>query len=159
MNYVIKKGRHYASPFIWPSIYLKSNPNIINVSKIVTFDKSVKYDIDTDQSDINKLFGISYGHHHYQSDRIGWRYVPEKDSVELLLYSYELGNVRKHHLCYIEYDTPCIVALSVNIDVEAEFRSVFVKISGTSHKNIKEPNLNMGYNFPIAMFNHKNNEK
>ena len=37
----------------------------------------------------NKLFGLSYGHHHRNSIRIGWRGTGEE--VEIAAYVYERG--------------------------------------------------------------------
>ena len=62
------------------------------MEQYVTFDESCKYNLKSkDQADINKLFGLSYGWHHYNSDRIGWRYLVEEDVFEILTYSYVNG--------------------------------------------------------------------
>ena len=86
---IIKKGNHYCSPFPVPKIILLGN---MEKELYVSFDDSCKYVFnDVDQYDINKLFGFSYGNHHYNSDRIGWRYLPTEDVFELLTYSYVDG--------------------------------------------------------------------
>lgn len=80
------KGMHYGFPY-WPRLYLnKEYKESINI----IFTESCKYQLPgEDQHDINKLFGIGYGHHHTDSDRIGWRWNSEKEMIELVNYSYQ----------------------------------------------------------------------
>lgn len=86
MTYTIKQGNHYCTPFPIPKL------GRLEMEQYVSFDDSCKYNLKTkDQYDINKLFGLSYGNHHYNSDRIGWRYLVEEDVFELLTYSYING--------------------------------------------------------------------
>ena len=83
---IIKQGKHYCTPFPIPTL------GDLEVEQYISFDESCKYNLKTkDQADINKLCGLSYGWHHYNSDRIGWRYLPTKDVFELLTYSYVNG--------------------------------------------------------------------
>ena len=54
-----------------------------------------------DHLDVNKLFGMSYGFHHKNSARFGWRWDLEKNLVEILGYTYVNG-VRSHrHICFV----------------------------------------------------------
>lgn len=98
MKRTIFKFMHYCLSFLNFKPYFGAL-QCMELSYNVSFDKSCIYDIGSDQSDINKLFGISYGFHHKQSDRIGWRYVGEERGhhlIELLLYSYyDGGEVKK----------------------------------------------------------------
>lgn len=83
---IIKQGKHYCTPFPIPKL------GDLEVEQYISFDESCKYNLKTkDQADINKLCGLSYGWHHYNSDRIGWRYLPTEDVFELLTYSYVNG--------------------------------------------------------------------
>lgn len=80
----IKKGRH-RSDFsrIWPHIGATS------VSCEVNFNPNCKYDLDShDQMDINKLFGLSFGWHHRNSARFGWRWDLQDNFIEILAYVY-----------------------------------------------------------------------
>lgn len=96
------KNTHYCFPFPFPIPSI--NKTIFDTTKQVTFNKSIKYYLDTDQSDVNKLFGFSYGFHHYQSDRIGFRYNPLMDVVEIVLYSYVQGKrIPTIHLVNLNY--------------------------------------------------------
>lgn len=86
MTRTIKQGKHYCTPFPIPKL------GDLEVEQYISFDENCKYNLKTkDQADINKLCGLSYGNHHYNSDRIGWRYLVEEDVFELLTYSYING--------------------------------------------------------------------
>jgi hypothetical protein len=86
MTRTIKQGKHYCTPFPIPKL------GDLEVEQYISFDESCKYNLKTkDQADINKLCGLSYGRHHYNLDRIGWRYLVEEDVFELLTYSYVDG--------------------------------------------------------------------
>lgn len=66
------------------------NGNTITFS--FRFDSSAFYDIGSEQSDINKLFGFAEGaaqNIHNYSARFGWRYFNER--IEILAYSYVNG--------------------------------------------------------------------
>ena len=86
MTLTIKQGNHYCTPFPIPSL------GRLEMEQYISFDESCKYDLKSkDQADINKLYGLSYGNHYYNSDRIGWRYLVDEDVFELLTYSYVNG--------------------------------------------------------------------
>lgn len=73
--------------------------------KKLMFDDSCKYILNNgDQKDWNKLLGFSFGFfplfkqymQHENSIRIGWRYNPEKNTIELTPYFY-IDGVRNYH--------------------------------------------------------------
>jgi hypothetical protein len=109
MTRTIKQGKHYCTPFPIPAL------GDWKVEQYISFDDSCKYDLKTkDQADINKLCGLSYGYHHYNSDRIGWRYLVNEDVFELLTYSYingvripsvSLGKVKANEIFRVEIST------------------------------------------------------
>jgi hypothetical protein len=65
----------------------------MDITKQVTFNKSAIYQFhDEDQYDINKLFGLSYGMHHTNSTRFGWRSLGVYSSmIEIVAYCYVDG--------------------------------------------------------------------
>ena len=89
---IIRKGTHYARP-----LQLLKKLLGIRICKSrkmsceVVFAESCRYDVGRDQSDINKLFGFSLGMHHRNSVRVGWRYVPTVDMIEIVTYIYRKG--------------------------------------------------------------------
>ena len=82
---IIKKNTHYARP-----LQLLKKLLCIRICKSrkmsceVVFTESCRYNVGKDQSDINKLFGFSIGMHHKNSVRVGWRYVPSADLIEIV---------------------------------------------------------------------------
>ncbi len=92
----IKKGWHRTSfPFQipWPTFKRK-------VVRLFIFDSSYRYDIGKDQTDIHKIFGagllpplskIFKKWHHQDSCRVGGRYNPATDKVDLFAYAYVNG--------------------------------------------------------------------
>lgn len=83
----IKKGKH-KSVFFKPKFHFFKN----QFCKRIEFNKSAKYQLDNiDQFDINKLFGISYGLHHRNSARFGWRWSMRMEKIEILAYVYRDG--------------------------------------------------------------------
>jgi hypothetical protein len=85
----IKKGYHYSNliykiPFL--HLFKKT------IKHTLYFNENVIYELNNgDQMDINKLFGISFGFHHKNSARFGWRWNTEKNKIEILAYIYVDG--------------------------------------------------------------------
>ena len=111
-HFTILKGTHRAIQSWYPRFHI----NRKHIGYKGTFYSGAKYDHgDIDQLDINKLFGISYGMHHKNSARFGWRWDLEKQMIEILAYVYVDGvriteGVADLHIAYIhpglsyEYD-------------------------------------------------------
>ena len=127
------KNMHYSLNFLNFKPYYNGKDNVNYIMTYnVKFTDDSKYDVGEDQSDINKLFGISYGHHHTQSDRIGWRYNKKTNLMDLFLYSYENSKRIKTYLIsvpicdYNEY--------IINLDVMENngYRNTNVSIYETS---------------------------
>lgn len=85
--FTIPQGKHSSGFHFRPHIGKKF------LQYDVMFDKSAQYyHGDIDQYDINKLFGLSYGMHHTNSVRFGWRSLGNlTSSVEILAYCYVDG--------------------------------------------------------------------
>lgn len=130
----IKKGRHYGTPFPFPKCLSKFKLNLGTTkidketnegqsrkiywdTKWLSFDDTIRYDLgEEDQADVNKLFGFSYGYHHKNSDRIGFRYNIQKSNVELILYSYANGKrLPSIVIGDIEINEPFTVSLRVEL--------------------------------------------
>lgn len=105
MKYVIKKGKHRGWPF-----RTGIGTKLCAQEFEVVFHESCRYNIGTEQKDINKLFGVGFvkgyfrslwiylhsliggniyqEEHHIDSARIGWAYNPETDKIDLYAYCY-----------------------------------------------------------------------
>ena len=71
---------------------------------------------------INKLVGLSFGHHHINSARFGWRHDAETNMIELLAYIYrDWQRIQEWHenitLGYIHINEE----YTVNIEIFNEF--------------------------------------
>lgn len=92
-TFTIRKGNHYSQGWSLSSPFITRSEMVFDV----LFSESCmklpgKPECD---GDFNKLFGWSYGWHHSNSLRIGWRVDPNKpDSIRLVLYLYENGKRR-----------------------------------------------------------------
>ena len=143
----VKKNRHYGTPFPFPHFF-GCKTNRFFESKSIQFDDTIKYNIGEDQSDVNKLFGFSYGLHHTDSDRIGFRYIPETNNVQLVLYSYEKGTrLKTQALCNVEIGEKVTISLYVGLNEDkkregrvkiiSETRDVVVDV--TFNREVKSP--------------------
>lgn len=102
-TYSIEKNSHRSGYYFRPILGNKS------LAFNAFFNGNCKYDIgNPDQSDINKLIGLSFGYHHTNSIRIGWRYNIATDKIELLPYIY-LNGKRLH-------EDKCPVILSISTE-------------------------------------------
>ena len=98
---IIKKGKHgnfHIPKFISPKKEIKH---------IISFTDSCRYNIGTDQCDINKLFGIGFlPYHRRNSIRFGWRYIPQSDNIEILSYYYIKGKRYNQHISFVDINQP-----------------------------------------------------
>jgi len=95
--YTIKKECHSSGIRFRPCFFKKQ------MDFCVKFFYNCKYDLDNiDQLDINKLAGYSYGLHHINSARIGWRYDIAKDKIELFGYVYNQGKRTTKHILFVD---------------------------------------------------------
>lgn len=108
----IKKGTH--SSFKFPSLVLDET----KIAYKVRFTPSCRYDIGiADQLDINKLFGIGYfPHHHKNSMRFGWRYLPHMDAIEALGYYYVNGQRMHEHVAFLRIDGNYTFIMHILVD-------------------------------------------
>jgi hypothetical protein len=108
-NLIIPRGkRRPRNRSLLPNIYV--NKSVIEAS--YNFLGTCRYYLPgEDQHDINKLIGLSFSlSPHDNSIRIGWRYVPTVDKIELLLYMYVDG-VRQEfkHLTYMNFNARGVI--------------------------------------------------
>jgi len=109
MWYKIKEGKHRASP-----LSLGIHLGKTREEYIVKFDESCLYEALDWEDDTNKLVGWSYGFHHKNSIRVGWRPSRTKiGKIEISLYTYDSGirnilyvgmiDVNKEYKMILEY--------------------------------------------------------
>lgn len=133
------KGLHYGLPLGNIRPKLNKWQHVLDVA--IKFDDSIRYDLGKDQNDVNKLLGVSYGlNHHYQSDRVGFRYSKDQDKVELVLYSYILGKrVPTRSIGFYEINKEYYITLYVSVSDNK--RKVLVTVNDNEVTWIPEENL------------------
>lgn len=95
MKYTFKKGWHYA--WHWFKLYF-SREGLIEHT--VNFSKECVYSFGSiEDFDVNKLFGRSFGLHHKNSVRFGWRANAEKKTILIYMYNYKDGIRQIKELC------------------------------------------------------------
>lgn len=157
----IKKGTH--APMRLPSLLLGYSM----IGYRVTFTESCRYDIGSDQSDINKLFGIGYFSwrlfgmktsklfgrtftypwfrvaHHDNSVRFGWRY--SHGLIEIMAYWYHNGNRYYNTIKDLEIGKPYILKLHIMRDWHSLMISESLDMKNTTSLNVPVEGKNFGY--------------
>ena len=127
------KNMHYSLNFLNFKPYYNGRDNVNYIMTYnVKFTDESKYDVGEDQSDINKLFGISYGHHHNQSDRIGWRYNKNTGLMDLFLYSYENSKRIKTYLISVAICNYNVYTITLGVMENNGYRNTNVSIYSES---------------------------
>lgn len=121
----IYKKMHYCLNFLNFRLYLFKK--FFKETYQIKFTDSCVYDIDQDQTDINKLFGFSYGFHHNQSDRIGWRYNPIYNKIEILLYSYECK--KRYSFLLGSFNINENITISLSSKIEKTYRFITIELN------------------------------
>lgn len=117
-TYTIVQGAHNSKP----SCFLCGHMGITYMSKEVVFSESCLYDpldLGSDASDINKLFGFSYGLTSYDSIRVGWR--SKGEYIELLAYLHVGGKrytepKKRYAIFEVPVDPMVPVYCSISVD-------------------------------------------
>jgi hypothetical protein len=114
-KFTIRKGKHYS--FHLPKLWFGRKSHKLRFK----LDANCWYSFDgEDANDINKLWGVSFGHHHTNSFRLGWR--PSKfviGEIELFHYVYDSGKV--------EWDFIGTFTTNDWVDVDIEVGGGYVK--------------------------------
>jgi len=106
----VQKGKHRFRP-----LRLRLFLNKSRLAFSVCFNYTAKYDIGSNQSDINKLFGIGYlPGHHRNSARFGWRYNKDINKIDIFSYVYDSGKRKATFLCSIAINVPHVFILEIS---------------------------------------------
>jgi len=105
MQYRIEKGCHYSNHAI------KYHFGIIRKKISFLFSPSCLYST-TDNLSVNKLFGWSYGHHHTDSVRVGWR--PDGNGkICLFFYCYNKKTRFIQHFTTVDVSEEYTMKISI----------------------------------------------
>lgn len=141
LPYTIEKGHHRSGVFF--SLRLMD----VNTDYDFSFDENCWFELkEEDDYDINKLCGFSYGLHHNDSIRLGWRPSAEKSKIDLFTYYYNNGKRDFKFLCTIHTDR------IHNATIELLNDSFLVSVRDSLGKNVgvgsvpfEFPKLKLGY--------------
>lgn len=148
---VIKKGTHYARPLqLFKKLLGIRFCREREMTCVVRFDKSCKYKIYQDQSDINKLFGFSLGMHHKNSIRVGWRWL--NGNLELCSYIYENGvRLKEKVLCNCDFVRE--YKIDVHLVVVDGMYRVYIYVNGTmKHRQHLATKVKKYVSYPLSLY-------
>lgn len=142
--HLIKKGHHHSGLFysgILPC-FPRITKSIYNGFKF-KFDKSCLFEVkDADDYDINKLFGFSFGWHHKNSIRLGWRpSALNEKKIQLFAYWYNHSIRSSGFICEIDAD----VIYRANINCYFQNNTIRISI-------VQENNTHLIGSFAIQKF-------
>ena len=117
---VLKAGAHEPFPRRNETTLIK--PRLIYAT--VTFDSSCIYDVGSNQQDWNKLIGFGFvgakdqkiglPPHRIDGVRIGWRWNPQSQRIELGSYTYIRGALSSKKLDEVKVNEPIDVSIKVD---------------------------------------------
>lgn len=112
-KFTIKKGNHYSTP-----PHIRFHFGITKLKFKFRFSKDCLYPINnTDDLDINKLYGFSHAWHHKNSLRLGWIPSPTQTGrIELYKYCYNYGKRIPDYLPIAVVDAESWYEASISID-------------------------------------------
>ncbi len=151
MKKLIPKNKRRPFPYFNISFPILIDRNgDYSITRYFKFTETAIYRFyDEDQHDVNKLFGFSFGFHHVNSVRFGWRPTEDLTKIEIVGYEY----VNKLRIPTIPI---CDVELNTWYKYELKFKGgVFNEIEyyvtdgtkqhGTVHPIVLRNRFNWGY--------------
>lgn len=122
--YTLYQGCHY-SGFRFRPVFRQVNWLFIDFK----FAKNSLYKFDEPDADtaINKLFGLSFGHHHKRSVRIGWNCNPDGKRIDLYAYIYEIKQYTPHSMPLNNRWSQFLCSIDICQDYTATIRFNYTK--------------------------------
>ena len=140
-KYEIRKGHHRSGVFFDLRLF------DYNLNFDFLFEENCYFQpIEEDDFDINKLYGFSYGLHHKDSIRLGWRPSKNEGKIEVFIYYYNNGKRDWKYLSDVGTDRV------YNCSIELFNDSFIVKINDSLGNNMSSelidfqfPKIKWGY--------------
>ena len=123
----IKKGSHY-SGFRFKPLWKKKD---FRIEVVFTDECAYPSFGDVDDFDINKLYGISWGMHHTNSYRIGWR-SDQNGGIILSDYYYVNGERKYNDICTVPTNRNVTIDFTEDSDRIGKTTINTLKIHGES---------------------------
>lgn len=139
-KFTIKKDHHYSTHFLRPYILKDKVEFAFKLSSNCSYFFGNEND-----SDINKLFGVSFGYHHNNSIRIGWRWNQFEKCFEILPYIYKNGQripewQDKIYGCITKINADEAAYCSIEIN-DTNFIITIIKLDSVDSVLIPKPKL------------------
>lgn len=139
-EFTIEEGHHYSN-----GVHIKLHTGLTSLSTEVIFTNSCLYQFDdVDRYDINKLCGLSYGLHHKNSIRFGWR--ADNGTIKLSLYCYNRGKRISTDICNVGINNT--VKLKFDYDSKNSHILATVEVNNSTYiinQTFKMPKIKLGY--------------
>lgn len=124
---VLSEGAHEPFPRRNETVLIK--PRLLHAT--VTFDSSCIYDVGSNQQDWNKLIGLGFvgakdqqigkPPHRIDGVRIGWRWNPQLQRIDLGSYTYVRGVLTSKKLTDVKIGEP------IEVDIKVDYkRKVYI---------------------------------
>lgn len=86
----IPKNKRRAFPYfdMFVPVLIRKNKSFSITKHFKFTETAIYFFTDEDQHDVNKLFGFSFGMHHNNSVRFGWRPTEDLSKIEIVGYEY-----------------------------------------------------------------------
>lgn len=135
-DYIIKKGNHSSG------FHFNPNWDKMHFRIEVMFGYRCSYESfgDVDDYDINKLYGISWGMHHSNSYRIGWR--PDYKGNIILSNYYYVDGERK-------YEDICVVPTDTNVTIEFDRGDILINTLVDSWKSKVDLDMSTSWGYTL----------
>jgi hypothetical protein len=144
-DFTIKSGHHYSNHDFVARPHLGKTVDRA-LTFVATFPADVAYATQnpSNQSDWNKLMGITTDRIHKNSIRIGWRWNPKSQKVELGYYGYQDG----------KRVMPMLADVAPGVPIECELRmtngEMYARVGTASHTETGS----MGVSLPLTWILH-----
>ena len=139
-KFTIEENHHYSK-----GCHIKLHSGLTRLSNEVIFTDSCLYQFDdVDQLDTNKLFGLSYGLHHNNSIRFGWR--ADNNKIKLSLYCYNDSKRSMIDICNVDINN--IIKLNFEYDSKKLQIVAIVEVKDATYMvthPFKMPKFKLGY--------------
>jgi len=153
MKLKIPKNKRRAFPYfdMFVPVLIRKNKSF-SITKQFKFTDSTLYRFDDeDQHDVNKLFGFSFGMHHNDSVRFGWRPSTQPYRMEIVGYEY-LNKLRIPTIPICDIQLNKWYKYELKYIAETEQIEYTVSNENETHSTIHPITLKHNWNFGYKLY-------
>lgn len=149
--YRINKGRHFCSIKTRKLFNITYKPTHLFIETILTDSCIYTLPNLTDQEDLNKIYGVSWGLHHHYSIRLSFMYNTTSKNIDYYAYwynRYQNKTFNYQYLGSIDLKKQRIIAVSMDFDYENNkivIRDYTNLVNRITEIPFKYPKIKLGY--------------